>query len=295
MDVPVTGAFPEPRDRGREGRRSAVDRAARDRSLRTLRARWRTASLASGWPFPGDWGLPEVDVVCATVLDAGTGGELEPAPDALAGLGRARAAAGAGLGETLTDVAALHAVLDDPAAADGFVAPDVDATPARSLRAIAVAWADVALAAATRAEVADPLTGLPTIAYLRTRLGELYRQAEREGRPVAEGHALVVVSLDLADAAGWTRLTGMILAAEALRTAFDGGESLAVLGPSVVGVVAPRDGGLATRAVLLRRGLAERFDVDATLRESSLPRIRLVRLPASYDEACALLDRLRRN
>nr|WP_199434038.1 GGDEF domain-containing protein [Qaidamihabitans albus] len=266
-----------------------MDRALRDRSLRALRARWRTASLASGWRFPSDWGLPEVDAVCAAVLGRGT-------PDvALAGLGRARAAAGAGLAETLTDLAALHAVLEDPDAADGFVAPDVDATPARLLRLTAVAWADVALDQVIRAEVTDPLTGLPTLPYLRTRLGELYRQAERDRRPVSEGHALVVVSMDFAGAAGWTRLTGMILAADALRGAFDGGESLVVLGASAVAAVVPRDGGLATRAVSLRRALAERAGVDRLLRELPGPRIRVVRLPAGHGAACELLDRLSRN
>src|SRR5947209_13792580 len=33
-----------------------------------LRSRWRTASLAAGWPFPNDWALAEVDVVCQTAL-----------------------------------------------------------------------------------------------------------------------------------------------------------------------------------------------------------------------------------
>ncbi|WP_425440525.1 GGDEF domain-containing protein [Prauserella shujinwangii] len=272
------------------GSRSLLERAARDRSLRALRARWRTASLASGWRFPGDWALPEVDVVCAAVLD---GGGADPAPTALAGLGRARAGAGAGLAETLADLAALHAVLADPHAKDGFVAPDVDAIPARSIRVTAVAWAEVALDGATRAEVTDPLTGLPTIAYLRTRLGELYRQAARDGRPVPEAHALVVVTVDLGETPGWNRLTGMILAADALRETFDGGESLAALGASVVAAVVARDDGLAGRAVLLRRALTRRLHVDADLRDAGTPRIRLVRLPTGHDEACALLDRLR--
>lgn len=288
MDAPATGSLSDP-----DGERpEAAWRTAPDRFLRTLRARWRTASLASGWRFPSDWGIPEVDAVCAAIVKHGGADGALPA---LAGLGRARATSGAGLEETLTDLAALHAVLADPAATDGFVAPDVDATPARLLRVTAVAWADVALDQLTRAEVSGSLTGLPTSAYLRTRLAELYRQAERDDERVADDHALVVVTMDFSKAAGWTRLTGMILAADALRVAFDGGESLAVLGPSTVAAVATRDAGVAARAVRLRRELTERLEVDAQLHEVGTPRINVVRLPGDHRAACELLDTLSRN
>ncbi|MEU3275212.1 GGDEF domain-containing protein [Saccharomonospora sp. NPDC006951] len=306
MEEPAAGALSDP-----DGPYSdAGKRAARDRALRALRARWRTASLAAGWRFPRDWGLPEVDAVCAAVL--GREGEIDPAGvpgppmatpspghggqpaalTALAGLGRARAAAGTGLEETLTDLAALHAVMDEPGAADGFVAPDVDAMPARLLRVTAVAWADVALDQLTRAEVSDPLTGLPTIAYLRTRLAELYREADRDGGKVSDNRVIVVVTMDFVNAPGWSRLTGMILAADALGTAFDGGESLAVLGPSTVAAVAQRDDDVAARALALRRELSQRLAVDAQLREVGTPRITMVRLPGTHEAACELLDRL---
>src|SRR4051794_37543485 len=159
-------------------------------------------------------------------------GSAEAAETALAGLARARAAAGAGLAETLADLAALHAVLDH--SDDGFVAPDLDATPARLLRTTALAWADVATDQLVHTEVTDPLTGLPTAAYLRTRLAELYRAAAARERPAADDHVLLVVSLDLSAVAGFPRLTGMILVADALRTVFDSGQSVALLGPSVV-------------------------------------------------------------
>ena len=206
-----------------------------NRALRALRAQWRSASIANGWRFPSDWALPEVDAVCAAVM---TAGRVDAAETALAGLARARAAAGAGLAETLADLAALHAVLDHPA--DGFVAPDVDATPARLIRMTALAWADVATDQLVHTEVTDPLTGLPTAAYLRTRLEEIYRASEREARPAADDRILLVVSLDFSGVGGWPRLTGMILVADALRTVFDGGESVASLGPSVVAALVPR-------------------------------------------------------
>lgn len=256
--------------------------------MRALRARWRTASLASGWRFPNDWALPEVDTVCAAVVKHG-------GPEhALAGLGRARATAGAGLAETLTDLAALHAVLEQAGCTDGFVSPDVDSTPSKLLRVTAVAWADVAFDQFAGAEVTDPLTGLPTTAYLLTRLGELYRQAKRDGRAAAEAHTLLVVAMDFTAAAGWSRLSGMILAADALKLVFDGGESLATLGPSTVAALVPRDNGVAARAVFLRRELTQRLAVDSQLCQVGTPRLSLVRLPSTHAEAGDLLTRLRR-
>ncbi|QKV76236.1 GGDEF domain-containing protein [Amycolatopsis sp. Hca4] len=263
--------------------------AERDASLRALRARWRTASLAAGWRFPSDWALPEVDAVCAAVMAKG---RVEAAETALAGLARARAAAGAGLAETLTDLAALHAVLDH--SGDGFVSPDVDATPARLLRTTALAWADVATDQLVHTEVTDPLTGLPSAAYLRTRLAEVYRAAEARERPAAEDHVLLVVSLDLSAIAGFPRLTGMILVADALRTVFDSGQSVASLGPSVVAALVPKDERVASSGVALRRALHERLQVDAQLADVGRPRVSAVRLPATHELACDLLAQLAR-
>jgi len=283
VDVPVPGVQAGLEDA------AAARRFDRDRSLRALRARWRTASLAAGWRFPSDWALPEVDAVCAAVIVTG---RAESAEIAFAGLARARAAAGAGLAETLTDLAALHAVLDHPA--DGFVLPDVDATPARLLRTTALAWADVATDQLAHTEVTDPLTGLPTAAYLRTRLEEVYRGAAREEHPAADDQVLIVVSLDFSAAGGFGRLTGMILVADALRAVFDGGESVASLGPSVVAALAPKDEKLASHGVALRRALNDRLSVDPQLSEVGMPRVSAVRLPATHEMACDLLATLAR-
>jgi GGDEF domain-containing protein len=261
----------------------------RDRSLRALRARWRTASMAAGWRFPSDWALPEVDAVCAAVMAKG---RVEAAETALAGLARARAAAGAGLAETLADLAALHAVLDH--GDDGFVSPDVDATPARLLRTTALAWADVAIDQLVHTEVTDPLTGLPSAAYLRTRLVEVYRAAVARERPAAEDHVLLVVSLDLSAVAGFPRLTGMILVADAMRAVFDSGQSVALLGPSVVAALVPKDETVASHGVALRRALHERLSVDAELADAGRPRVSAVRLPATHELACDLLAHLGR-
>lgn len=276
MDVPAARSGPG-------------DAPPADRALLALRARWRTASLAAGWRFPSDWALPEVDAVCAAVMAKG---RVEAAETALAGLARARAAAGAGLAETLADLAALHAVLGH--GDDGFVSPDVDATPARLLRTTALAWADVATDQLAHTEVTDPLTGLPSAAYLRTRLAEIYQAAAARERPAAEDHVLLVVSMDLSAVAGFPRLTGMILVADALRAVFDSGQSVASLGPSVVAALVPKDEGVASHGVALRRALHERLSVDSQLADAGRPRVSAVRLPATHEMACDLLARLAR-
>lgn len=255
------------------------------RAMRALRAKWRTASLAAGWRFPSEWALPEVDAVCAAAIRGG-GTEVP-----LAGLARARAMAGAGLAEVLTDLAAFHAVTTEPGADDGFVSPDVDALPTRTLRLTAIAWADVAMDQLAHIEVVDPLTGLPTAAYLRTRLGELYREAELHGRAVGEDHTLLVVSLDMSTLVGWQRVTGMILVAEAMRAVIDGGETIASLGPATLAALLAKDGQLTSTAIRLRRALHDRLSVDDQLDEVARPHIRLVRLPRTHDAVCALLDR----
>ena len=59
--------------------------------------------------------------------------------------------------------------------------------------------------------VFDPLTGLVSQDYLRTRLGELYRAADVAGYRVSERHALVVVRLDLELAAEKLVAQGLLI------------------------------------------------------------------------------------
>ncbi|MGQ0838385.1 GGDEF domain-containing protein [Actinokineospora sp.] len=263
------------REVGARGHRGGADRA-----LRVLRARWRTASIAAGWRFPSDWGLPEVDDVCVSVVG---GADLLTA---LSGLARARARAGAGLDETLADLAALHAVLTTPTEIGGLVSADPDATPAKLLRVTAVAWADTAMGEVRAAETVETLTGLATGEYLRVRLGEVYRRAVRDGYCPSDRFVLLVVSVDLSRVAGWPRLMAMVLVADVLRQVFDGGESVAVLGPSVAVVLAEREGGLAERAADARGLIADRLAVDPELRSARRPEVRVERLPVT--EAAAL-------
>ena len=143
-----------------------------------------------------------------------------------------------------------------------------------------------------RSEVKESLTGLSTSAYLRTRLGEIYRQASRDEVPV--GHVLLTVSIDLSAVVGWSRLMAMVLAADVLRQVFDGGESLALLGPSVAVILTERDGHLAQRSARAQWILAERLSVDPQLHTLGPVEVRLRRLPRTYEQACMLVENLGR-
>lgn len=253
-----------------------------------LRTRWRTASIAAGWRFPSDWGLPEVDAVCASAV------RRSDLVGALSGLGRARAKAGAGLDETLTDLAALHAVLTDEDGTDGLIATDPDAAPTQLVRAAALAWADASFGELRTAEATENLTNLATHAYLRTRLDEVYRQALRDGVPAARTHALLVVTLDLAEVTGWSRLMAMVLVADVLREVFDGGESIAILGPSVAVVLSQRDPTFGERGLSAGWLITQRLGADPQLHDARKPLMRLEQLPPSVEAARALLNEISR-
>jgi hypothetical protein len=244
-----------------------------------LREAWRAESAASGWSRPDDWWAPEVDALAEAVAGGtGAAGTL-PACDRL---GRSRADAGVGLAETLDDLCALWRLL--PAGAP----------PLPAVRAVAEAWADAGLRHLSTSTCEDPLTGLASAAYLRTRLAEVYREAERAGVPVPDSHALLVVAAEppAADphdpgATGWRMLRHRLAVGVCLRTALSGGETLAALSPTnAVGLVA-RDPALHPMLAGLRHGLA----AQAALRPV---RIWLERLPTRLDEAYALLADLSR-
>lgn len=254
---------------------------------RALRERWRLATLASGWPFPDDWGLPAVDAVCEAAAE---GRDSVPA---LSLLGRARAASGAGLAETLQDLAALHTVLPDPGKARPAV-DDPDIIPSRLVRATAIAWADVTLAGVSMNQVIEPLTGLATAGYLRTRLGEIYRSARAAGQPARDRHVLIVVGLDLRRVNGWAKLVPMLLAAEAIREVFPGGQTHAALGSSVAAVLCRRDQLLAEQTRRLRSLVGELLAADPDASPAGPPRIWLERLPGDHAAACDLIARLGR-
>ncbi|APU17361.1 MULTISPECIES: hypothetical protein [Actinoalloteichus] len=74
-------------------------------AARSMYARWRSASLAAGWPFPADWPRLPARAVCLALASL-----RDPTPH-LAALGAVRADDGVDLAATLGDLAALYSIL----------------------------------------------------------------------------------------------------------------------------------------------------------------------------------------
>jgi hypothetical protein len=210
------------------------------RDAGSLRTAWSQASIDGGWARPRDWWTSEVDAVAEALVADGD------ALEAVALLGRARADAGVGVRETLDDLCALYRVL--PAGIP----------PLTALRALVEAWADESVATVRAATCEDPISGLATTAYLRTRCAEVYREAERDG--AAPGDARVLLILDvaaLAGATGWESLLFRLALGDCLRSVFSGGETLASAGRSTVLGLVERDRRLPHRIRALRSRLGE--------------------------------------
>jgi len=235
----------------------------RDRGVhaRQLRAPWGRRSREAGWNPPDDWWTPAVDAVCEAFT---TGTDLaEPCTR----LGEARARSGVGIGQSLDDLAAFTALA-------GWRSP-----PLELVRALAEGWAD---AGRGRETCQDALTGLATPEYLRTRIGELYRNAD--GGPVpAWGHRLAVVSLD-PQIDPWRRAARLIVLGYELCRFFTRGESVCLLGRGRIGVIAPDSDDLDRELDELRRGIG--WEHGAAVWS--------VALPPTHREALALVGGLER-
>lgn len=245
---------------------------ALSRATVELRTRWFEESAIGGWVFASDWHNPAVDAVCEACLKG------ENVWASAERLGAVRAAAGASLGETLADVDGLAAVFPD-------LATDL------LCRAVSLGWADrMSVSAVT---VRDPLTGLVSLGYLQTRMGEVYAAADVTGCRVSTGHALVVVRLDLGGRNGWDRLTPLILAGDALRTVFDGGQTLAKLSDQMAVALTERDARIARRAQLLAGMVGDRLLRDGHSHRAR-PRVWIEKLPDSVTAAVDLIGELGR-
>nr|WP_184080784.1 hypothetical protein [Nocardiopsis mwathae] len=200
-------------------------------SSRRLRELWCLRSRASGWDPPDDWWTPAVESLCTAAF------EETDMSAACVRFGQARARSGVSIGTTLADFTALGEVL-------GWSAP-----PLALMTAVAEGWVD---GGRSRDDCQDPLTGLTTPAYLRTRLAEVYRTAAK-GAPAPADHALVVVAL----AAGidpWRRTARLIVLGHELRRFFTGGETITLLTRSRIAVLTRRSAGLDTSVRRLREG-----------------------------------------
>ena len=156
-------------------------------------------------------------------------------------------------------------------------------------RAVSLGWADRMMA--PRPSVFDPLTGLVSQDYLRTRMGEVYRAADVAATKVSATHALVVVRVDLTGRTGWDRITPLILSGDAMRTVFDGGQTLARLADHMAVALTEREPMLARRAQLLAGLVTERLTRDG---RDPLPgpRVWIERLPDSLPAAVDLIGQL---
>jgi hypothetical protein len=196
-------------------------------------------------------------------------------------VGRDVARDGASLGEALSGLRATYDLTTG-------TEPPFEAT-----RALAVAWSDAALEYLHDLSCEDPLTGLASLAHVRTRLDEVYRESELTDVPVTSSHALVLVELSFRAPVGvpghhFTRALRLVQVTEAMRAVYSGGQTLGRLGLDRAGAVVQRTADLGVSVGLLREYLS-----DLDLGETDV-RVWIEGLPPSADSATRLLDDLAR-
>jgi hypothetical protein len=264
--------------------------------------------------MPDDWESEAVGEVLAAcrnrALARGDAGLAAVGATALAaacaGLGRSRARAGVGIAETIDDLVALFAVLagDGGESAGALAGGGGERAGAlaggegernvlsegrhwdpalRLVGAIAEGWAEESVSQFARRGCEDPLSGMATLPYLRTRLAEVYREAEQCGTSPAETHRLLVVGLPRRPDP-WRRLALPILVGRDLRAAFPGGETLALAKPGPAIALVPARNDLPLRYARLRRNIHAAFGTQ----------IRMIPLPGRLTEALRLVEELAR-
>ena len=139
------------------------------------------------------------------------------------------------------------------------------------VEALVEGWADTTLGHLHRLTCEDPLTGLATMAHLRTRVAA----QRRAGVDLARTHALVVVSPsgEEGDRSSHGSLGAALLCAalgERVRVVFGGGETVAHTHTGRVVVLAGRDHRLEGLVALLRR-LLDEDDQPAIVQVHPLP------------------------
>jgi GGDEF domain-containing protein len=196
-------------------------------------------------------------------------------------VGRDAALDGAALGEALDGLRATFDLVLG-------VEPDF-----ASVESLSLAWSEATLEFLHQLSCEDPLTGLASLAHVRTRLDEVYREAEHVGLRVGGTHALVVVDMWSSPGANgpahrFSRALHLVRVTEAVRMVFAGGETVGRVG--------------ADRAVVVVRRTPELGDLVAALREllgdldlgDTVVRVWIEGLPADNAIAALLLDDLAR-
>ncbi|WP_157551163.1 hypothetical protein [Nocardioides jensenii] len=156
------------------------------------------------------------------------------------------------------------------------------------VRALSMAWSESTLAYLHQLSCEDPLTGLASLAHIRSRLSELYRgQLGRGAAGLDETHALVVMQLPEggsgSDADQFTGAMRLSRLGETARTVFNGTETIGRSGTNRVVVIVERDARLGRRVALVRTLLGT---------ADHPTRIWIEGLPSTDDAAASLLDEL---
>lgn len=236
-------------------------------------------------PEPVRMGLPPRFEAVAEMLASGS----DSTSEACAVAGAQLAKDGASLDETLAALQTTYRTIlgTDPAYDD--------------VRSVARAWSDSILAYVHQMACDDPMTGLASLAHVRSRLSELYRGELRGAGRVRDDYALVVAELppDTASPLGatvsreqhrqemLTRTMRLGELGDTARTVFAGTETIGRLGPDRVVVVATRDERLGQRVALLRK-MSRTVDVSGV-------RVWIEGLPGDDGVAALLLDELARS
>jgi hypothetical protein len=180
----------------------------------------------------------------------------------------------------------LHAAYD---AARG-TEPAFDA-----VRALSQSWSESSLTYLHSLSCDDPLTGLSSMPHLRSRLNEIYREAELTGRTVSASHALVVVEAPAPP--GGTpvdRELRLVDVAECMRIVYCGGETLGRIGTTRAAALVARDEGLPEQVETVRTLVGAWRREGDELDEYPMARAWIEGLPASVEWAGRLLDELAR-
>ena len=165
--------------------------------------------------------------------------------------------------------------------------PDFDST-----EALSVAWSDETLGFFHQVSCENPLTGLATLAHVRSRVAEVLRAEIEAPDGEAPGHVLVVVDQPVDHRATGTVgiALGMARIADRARLVFAGSETIGEAGPSRLLVLAERDDNIGNRVAVLRDLIA-----GGTPLGQQPARVWIEGLPSNHAASAALLDELARN
>ena len=196
-------------------------------------------------------------------------------------IGRRGAYEGYSIADLLLDLARTYQVCD----------PDFIEPPFEVVRVFTSAWADASLRYLHGVSCEDPLTGLASLAHVRSRLSEIYRAAERDGHDGCPDFALLVVELHWRETSPshFDRVLRMLDIAEFMRKVYAGEEIIGQLTPSRVVAVVRRDDRLGDSVAGLL-GLLGEWQSECGVGT----RLWIEGLPAAADSGDALLDELAR-